>query len=86
MKRDELMKDPEREFREPRHLIEDQELSDTQKIQLLINWRLDLLELQRATEENMAGTNDSGEVAERLKQVTDALEDLGASPEGGTPL
>jgi hypothetical protein len=86
MKRKTLMLNPEREFRDPRRLIEDQALSDKQKVQLLMNWRLELIELQRATEENMTGADESGEVTERLRKVTDALEDLGAGSPYDTSL
>ena len=79
-KRGILMEDPEREFHDPRHVLENHELSEAQKLQLLLNWRLDLLELERATEENMAASIDSGDVAEQLKKVTDALEELRATP------
>lgn len=86
MKRDTLMQNPDREFQDPRRLLEDQELTDKQKVQLLMNWRLDLLELERATEENMASAKDTGKVAEKMKKVNDALGALGASPRSGTPL
>jgi hypothetical protein len=51
-----------------------------------MNWRLELIELQRATEENMTGADESGEVTERLRKVTDALEDLGAGSPYDTSL
>ena len=86
MKSDELMRSPETAFRDPQRLLENAELSDEQKIRLLMNWRLDLLELDRAAEESMASTNDTGKVAERLSKVNVALDSLGARPEDGSPL
>ena len=86
MKRDKLMRNPEREFKDPERLMEDQELSEKQKIELLVSWRWDLLELERATEENMGGTNDTGQVAEQLRKVNRALEKLGAEADGESPL
>jgi len=86
MKPNEPMQNPERVFRDPQRVLEHQELSEEQKIRLLMNWRLDLLELERATEENMAGTDDAGNVAERLSRVNAALDELGARPGEGSPL
>ena len=83
MSRDKLMKDPQAEFRSPERVLEDQELSDQQKIALLMNWRLDLLEMQRADSENMQGTSEEDDVAAELKSVTDALTTLGADPATG---
>ena len=84
MQRDKLMRNPQDEFRKPQHIVECQELSDEQKIQLLLNWRLDLLELQRADAENMqADGGDSGDLAVDLKNVTDALRMLDADPRTG---
>lgn len=86
MKSAETMQNPERVFRDPARVLEHQEMSEEQKIRLLMNWRLDLLELERATEENMAGDDDTGSVAERLSKVNAALEELGARPGEGSPL
>jgi hypothetical protein len=77
IKRDILVQNAEREFKEPQHLLEDQDLSDDQKIQILLGWQLDLLDLQRAADENMPSADSpSGEVAEKLQKVSEALEDL----------
>jgi hypothetical protein len=74
------MLDPEREFKNPHRVVEDQVLSAKQKIAVLISWRLGILELQRATAENMTSPHDdAGEIAENLKNVTDALVELGAN-------
>lgn len=81
MSREKLMRNPQDEFRAPQHIVEDQELSEKQKIELLMNWRMDLLELQRANGENMQkDADDSGELAVELKNVTDALQMLDADP------
>lgn len=61
-------------IRHPHRVLADHDLSTAEKIKLLEDWRLDLLELQRAAEENMpSATVQPGEVAERLRQVTEAL-------------
>ena len=62
----------------PQKILDDGSLSDVQKRDYLEDWRLDLMEQQTATAENMgADTPAHGDdVAERLRQVTDALETL----------
>jgi len=58
----------------PRRVLTDDGLSTTDKIRLLEDWRLDLLEKLRASEENMPSAIERpGDVAERLRQVTEAL-------------
>jgi hypothetical protein len=75
--RDVLVRDAEGTFSEPRMVMENQDLSDAQKLEILENWRLDLLELMVATDENMQGRNaDAGVVAEKLRLVTEALDTL----------
>jgi hypothetical protein len=79
-KRDTLQRNAEQQFQEPQRVLEDQNLSDEQKIQVLLNWQLDLIELQRATDENMPSVNSpAGEVAEKLRKVNDALERIRSS-------
>lgn len=75
LKRKDLTRDTERVFKEPSHVLENDELSPADKIRVLENWKLDLLELQRASEENMAGQAGQGaKVAERLRAVNESLE------------
>jgi hypothetical protein len=84
MRRDKLTQNPRDEFRSPQRVVEDSELSNSQKIEVLLNWRLDLLEMQRADTENMqTGSEQGSDVATDLKSVTDALLALGADPATG---
>ena len=56
-------------------LLDDTSVSNEEKIRKLEDLRLDLLERQRATEENM-GTKagkESGEIGDQLQRVTEAL-------------
>jgi hypothetical protein len=69
--------DPESAYREPRFLLEDGSRSDAEKIQLLLDWRQDLLELQTAAEENMPNQCGEANGAARLQAVMDALITLG---------
>ena len=69
-----LALDPERTFVEPKRLIADKELSDGDKLALLESWQADLIELQKAAEENMGPANVSpGENAAKLASVTEAI-------------
>jgi hypothetical protein len=72
--RKQLTRNPARVFIEPANVLENAELSVEDKISVLESWRLDLLELQRANDENMArtdgGSDDSGE---RLREVNESL-------------
>ena len=71
------LRDPEQEFTAPSEVAEHPELSIQDKLAILRNWRLDLIELQTATNENMVDANaDPGAVAERLRQVSEAIERL----------
>jgi len=59
-------------------LLDDASVSNEEKIRNLEDLRLDLLERQRATEENM-GTKagrEAGEIGDQLQQVTEALTTL----------
>jgi hypothetical protein len=84
MRKDKLMRNPQEEFRTPQRVLDDPELSENQKVSLLMNWRSDLIEIQRADGENMQNAaDDEGDVAVALKRVTDALTTLGADPATG---
>jgi hypothetical protein len=66
-----------RTYDDPREIVESDSLSYQQKLAALENWRLDLLELQQATDENMpSAANNGGEPGEKLRQVNNALVDL----------
>ena len=68
-------------------LIADESVPRVEKIRALEDVRLDLLERQRATEENMEtkSTEYSGKIAEQLKLITNALSRIreGASDSDG---
>lgn len=77
MDRREIVKDVEKVYTEPRRVLEDRELSTEEKIRVLESWKNDLLELQRASDENMPSTEpEAGSTADRLTQVVEALEEL----------
>ncbi|HET7204177.1 MAG TPA: hypothetical protein VFI92_12500 [Steroidobacteraceae bacterium] len=73
--------DPQSAYREPRFVLEDESRSDAEKIQLLLDWRQDLLELQTAAEENMPDQRSESNGATRLQAVMDALITLGYKSE-----
>jgi len=67
------MQDPSTLFDTPRDLLEAPDMSASQKIELLEQWKSDVLQRMVAEEENMAGATDN---AERLRQISNALEAL----------
>lgn len=77
LNRERALADPEATFRQPRIVVEHGELSDADKIRILLNWRQDLLEMQTAGAENMPDLSGESQVATRLQAVTDALLALG---------
>ena len=83
-----LIRDPDGRFRNPVELLERSDLSDEDKITILQSWQTDLIELQKAVEENMQNaTGDSGETAARLAAVTAAIAEFRerfASPDKGS--
>lgn len=58
---------------DPRELLDRQDLTRDQKIGLLKDWQLDLMERMKATEENMTGNKDESRLAEQLRNVTGVL-------------
>lgn len=80
-KRASTIVDPEAAYREPHFVLEDGSRSDAEKIQLLLDWRQDLLELQTAAEENMPNQRGDANGATRLQAVMDALITLGYKSE-----
>lgn len=67
--------------RDPADIVADDSLDTATKIKLLTDLRLDAVELQTATEENMPG---DGSAADRLQRIDAALTELGADvPERG---
>ena len=62
-------------------LLNDASVPKEEKIRALEDVRLDLLERQRATEENMGpkSATDAGKIGEQLQQITKALTTLRGS-------
>ncbi len=72
--RDELLRAAGKMRWRPHDIIEDPELTTTQKVRLLESLELDLRELQQAAEENMPGIgSESAEVAEHLSEIRTVL-------------
>ncbi len=69
------MLDPTAVFRNPEDVLQQAELSQTQKIEILRRWEYDARALEVAEEENMAGAEPS----DVLDRVLSALHALGAS-------
>jgi hypothetical protein len=70
----ELIRDPESKLGEPVKLVERSDLTTREKLVILESWRADLVELQKAAEENMASVNlDAGVTAARLAEVMAAI-------------
>jgi hypothetical protein len=70
----ELIRDPEGQLGEPVKLVERSDLTNREKLVILESWQADLLELQKAAEENMASVNrDPGVTAARLAEVMAAI-------------
>lgn len=79
LKRNEIVKDVEKLYQEPRNVLEDADLSDADKLKVLENWKADLVELLTASDENMPSSQaDAGSVADRLQGVVEAIEILRA--------
>jgi len=72
--------DPAAVFATPQDVVDHKGLSRDEKLRILERWRLDALDMEVATEENMAGGEQS-----MLYQVTLAIEALhGETPHDGT--
>jgi hypothetical protein len=67
---------PESEFRIPHEVVQSRELSDDDKIVVLRNWKQELIQLQKANEENMLNGRGPNDVATRLAAVTQAMTEL----------
>jgi hypothetical protein len=68
----------ERLSRDPAKVLASEALSDDEKMSILESWKLDLVERQRASDENMRAGSDApaGDAAERLREVANALRTL----------
>lgn len=72
-----LLCDPERQYVSPAKVVEDPDIAERDKLAILRNWKLDLIELLQASNENMASANvPPGTVSEKLREVAQAIEDL----------
>lgn len=69
-------KDPSGTFASPQHVLRHDSLSREEKLRILRRWKLDALEMEVATEEDMAGGESS-----RLDEVIAALDALGDNAE-----
>lgn len=76
---------PESVFRNPREVIDAPGWNHDERIEILTSWQNQLVELQRATEENMPKAGAPAETATRLSEVCDALLALGHESAGSTP-
>ena len=66
------MLDPALVFRGPEDVLEQEELSREQKIEILRRWKFDALQLQVAEEENM-GSEQPSDILDRVLQALHAL-------------
>jgi hypothetical protein len=69
--------DPAEVFLSPEEVLQHESLSHDEKVRILRRWRLDALNLEVATEENMPGGNGS-----MLESITKALMELEGEEEG----
>ena len=72
------LKNPGRLFESPEAVESSTEFDPTQKRAILVQWKDQLVQLQRATNENMPGPESNGLGAECLRRVVDALTRLQA--------
>ena len=71
---------PQAVFTYPEAVVQCRELSHDEKLTVLRNWKQELVQLQKAGEENMLDERGPGDVGSRLAAVTDAMIVLGESP------
>ena len=67
------LKNPGKLFATPEALESSLEFSDAQKRAILVQWKDQLEQLQRASDESMLGPESNGAGAECLRRVVDAL-------------
>jgi hypothetical protein len=68
--------DPQSVFETPHDVVTAPALKSSEKIEILRRWEYDVREIEVAEEENMQGADGS-----MLRQVLQALHELGAGPE-----
>jgi len=71
------MLDPTVVFHDPEEVLQQDDLTRSQKIEILRRWKFDALQLQVAEEENMGGEEPS----DILDRVLEALRALNAGPD-----
>jgi hypothetical protein len=76
-----LIPDVSKHFATPEALLAAKDLTREQKLKLLQQWEYDLQLQQVASEENMTDETAPGNSAERIQQVHQAAEKLGAMPD-----
>ncbi|HZP12713.1 MAG TPA: hypothetical protein VFB36_09860 [Nevskiaceae bacterium] len=77
------LKNPGKMFGDaPEALESSAEFSASQKRAILLQWKDQLMQLQKATEENMPGPESNGVGAECLRRVVDALTRLDNAASG----
>ena len=67
---------PESQFRHPQLVVQDPSLSYDDKLVVLRNWKQELIQLQKASEENMLDESGVNDVSSRLAAVTQAMSEL----------
>lgn len=77
MKFEELLQDPRASFDSPSQIVNSNDLSKPQKIELLRRWEYDAEQLQAAEGEGMNSDRNEGEM---LQNVLEALKSLGERP------
>jgi len=81
-------RNPEREFGDPRRLADESALSTREKLEILVSWRADLIELLRAEEENMpiagADVDATGRKLSEVSAVMAVLQQRLAAASGAT--
>lgn len=76
---------PESVFRDPREVLDAPGWATQERLEILASWQNQLIELQRATEENMPRAGGSPETATRLSEVCSALLALRQAIAGHSP-
>ena len=74
IRKDKLMTDPEDVFKTPRDVLENEELSDDQKVVVLVQWQDEIRQRMVAEEEAMPGEDPND--AELLQEIHEALTTL----------
>ncbi len=74
IRKDKLMTDPEDVFQKPRDVLENEELSDDQKVVVLVQWQDEIQQRMVAEEEAMPGEDPDD--AELLQEIHEALTTL----------